>query len=157
MIRYFFLLVISFPPGSQAEECDSIASVDWILGNWISVDENIRSTEIWKQVSPMTFEGKGETLSTITKKLLTTETLRLIEMENEVFYLAKVSHNERPVTFKLTSCSSSMATFENSEHDFPRLLKYQTNMMNDLIVNVSDGKGKGFKVKYIRFSPEDGN
>ena len=76
-------------------------------------------------------------------------------MSNEVFYVAKVGHNELPVTFKLTSCSDKSARFENSSHDFPRVLEYtleraEKERAEKLTVYVSDGKDKGFSVHFDR-------
>ena len=138
------------PVTLYAASCSSIASLEWILGNW-SVDngKNI-STELWKEVSQTTFEGHGEVRSKLTKKLQSSESLRLVQMQGEIFYLAKVSHNELPVAFRLKDCSHNKAIFENPDHDFPRLLEYQLETENSLTVKVSDGKEKGFKVNYVR-------
>jgi hypothetical protein len=113
-------------------------------------DDNTISNEIWKEASPLTFEGSGEVRAKVTKEIQSSETMRLVLMGGEIFYLAKVSHNQRPVAFRLTSCKYNRAIFENSDHDFPRSIDYQLETENSLIVIVGDGKEKGFKVNYTR-------
>ena len=53
------------------------------------------------------------------------ETLRLVAMSDGVFYIAKVTHNDLPVPFRLTQCSEGVAVFENPAHDAPRRLIYR--------------------------------
>ena len=139
-----------FSPLSFAQPCNSIVSIEWLLGHWAAEDGESTLTESWEKVSPLTFEGSGETRSGASNKLQTSESLRLIEMSNEVFYLAKVEHNDFPVAFKLTQCSNNSAVFENSLHDFPQKIEYQLGIHNELTVAVSSGKNSGFKISFIR-------
>ena len=153
MSKYIFSIsvyLILSPLNLYAASCSSIASLEWILGNWSVDDGKNISTELWKEVSPSTFEGHGEVRSKLTKELKSSESLRLVEMEGEIFYLAKVSHNDLPVAFRLKDCSHNKAIFENPDHDFPQLLEYKLDTENRLTVLVSDGKEKGFKVNYVR-------
>lgn len=141
------LILVSFASCAHAQPCDSVQSINWMLGHWTSDEGKNVTTESWKRVSPETYEGLGETHSKESKQLISSESLRLVEMANEVFYVAKVAHNEHPIAFKLTQCSSQMAVFENPDHDFPKKLEYQLDK-NQLTVIVSDGKEKGFKVSF---------
>ncbi len=135
---------------SYSQSCHSLDSVQWLLGDWTNDDGENIVTESWKRTSPLTFEGSGETRSRTSNELQTGESLRLVEMSGEVFYLAKVDHNNRPVAFKLTRCSGTSATFENSDHDFPKKLEYRLNDNNEPNIRVSDGKDKGFEINYTR-------
>ena len=47
-------------------------------------------------------EGAGATRESGSSTVETTETLRLVEMSGEVFYLAKTRQNPLPVAFKLS-------------------------------------------------------
>jgi uncharacterized membrane protein len=141
------LILVSFASCAHAHPCDSIQSINWVLGQWIADDGKNITLETWIEVSPETYEGLGETHSKESKQLKSSESLRLVEMANEVFYIAKVAHNEHPIGFKLTQCSSQLAVFENPAHDFPKKLEYQLDE-NQLTVIASDGNEKGFKVSF---------
>ena len=101
------------------------------------------------------WEGYGETASNgesaADRSVLEREALRLVNMGDEIFYLAKVAHNALPVAFKLVDCGDDWAVFENPDHDFPRRLEYRI-AGNGMDVHVSDGlaDGKGFTLRFTR-------
>ncbi|GAW97988.1 MULTISPECIES: DUF6265 family protein [Colwellia] len=146
----FLLLCLVFQPTVQAKTCGTIESLTWLLGNWNSENSKLKINESWKRISAKTFEGSGYTHSIEKNKIVSSETLRLVEMSGEVFYVAKVSSNDLPVAFKLTSCTAKTAIFENSLHDFPKKISYQLNKENNITVFVSGENGKGFSIKFIR-------
>ncbi|MCO6472902.1 MAG: DUF6265 family protein [Melioribacteraceae bacterium] len=117
------------------------------LGRWISQDENSAIIEVWEKAGDFTYEGYSYSINKRdgTKKL--TETLRIIEMSDEIFYLAKVKHNEFPVPFKLTESSESKFVFENPGHDFPKRMEY--NFLTDEKLEVTVGTStKSFKIYF---------
>lgn len=157
-IRTF--LTILFACSSQlsySQSCHSLDSIQWLLGDWTNDDGENIVTESWKRISRLTFEGSGETRSRTSNELKTGESLRLVEMSGDIFYVAKVDHNIRPVAFKLTQCSGTSADFENPDHDFPKKLEYRLNNKNELNVRVSDGKDKRFEINYIRHDYQPGH
>jgi hypothetical protein len=95
-----------------AEECRTLSVVEWILGEWTTTPDRVVIRENWHRVSDKTFE------------VVNYETLRLVAMSDGVFYIAKVTHNELPVPFRLTQCSEGVAIFENLAHDAPQRLIY---------------------------------
>lgn len=129
-------------------DCKSLQSIEWLLGNWESVSSKNIVIESWQKISPQTFEGKGQTSSKATNKVTLKESLRLVEMSDEVFYLAKVGHNQYPVPFKLVECGKDFAFFENTTHDFPNRIEYRLIKGNELVVSVKSNKGKGFKINF---------
>ncbi|HIG39775.1 MAG TPA: hypothetical protein EYQ14_04450 [Gammaproteobacteria bacterium] len=158
MIRIFLTILFACSCQlSYSQSCDSLDSVQWLPGDWTNDDGENIVTESWKRISPLTFEGSGETRSRTSNELQTGESLRLVEMAGEVFYVAKVDHNNRPVAFKLIQCSATSAAFENSDHDFPKKLEYRLNNKNELNVRVSDGKDKGFEISYTRRNHQPGH
>ena len=100
------------------------------------------------RVSDKTFEGAGETFSVKKNKIVNSETLRIVEMSGEIFYLAKVPSNDSPVAFKLTDCTENTAVFENSQHDFPKKISYQYEQNKGITVFVSGENGEGFLIEY---------
>jgi hypothetical protein len=76
-------------------------------------------------VSDATFEGESTTKTVTGDEVVNDETLRLVAMSDGVFYIAKVTHNDLPVAFRLTQCSKNFAVFENPVHDSPQRLIYR--------------------------------
>ena len=146
----FVALCLVFQPTVQAKACSTITSLTWLVGQWSSKNNKLKVNESWQQISAKTLEGSGYTYSFEKNTRVSSETLRLVEMSGEVFYLAKVASNDLPVAFKLTSCTANTAVFENSQHDFPQKISYQLNKASNLSVYVSDKAGKGFSIEFIR-------
>ncbi len=132
----------------QAQSCSNLEAARWLLGEWRATRGDRQILERWQQVSSATFEGMGTTSRD--SRLLESETLRLVAMEQRVFYVAKVAHNDLPVAFALTRCDSQRLVFENPAHDFPRKLEYQLTGADTLSVRVSDGGEKGFTLRFSR-------
>ena len=140
---------------SPATECHALKHLTWLLGSWRTEVEGRVISEHWAAVSTETWEGFGQTRAAAPPgepgAAVDSESLRLVEMAGEVFYLAKVAHNPVPTAFRLSECGEGFAVFENPEHDFPRRLEYRIEG-NGLTVRVSDGVdgGKGFTLRFNR-------
>ncbi len=142
------LLFCLFSVTAVADECGSLSKIHWLAGEWISVGEQAIISESWQSLSDMSWEGSGETRDKTSGELRGSESLRLLAMGGEVFYVAKVDHNELPVAFKLTKCSDDRAVFENPGHGFPKKIDYQLQAENGLLVQVSDGADQGFEIRF---------
>lgn len=119
--------------------------------------------ERWQAISADSFEGESQTIAA-DGKVKQQESLRLVQMQQQIFYLAKVSHNPLPVAFKLEACEAGRLKFVNMAHDFPKQLEYVlkpvetsagseadlSNLQPQLQVNVSDGAGKGFSLLFLK-------
>lgn len=135
---------------AAASGCDALGSIEWLLGEWLA--EGAKSTwrETWTASGPKTWEGWGVETSRADPARSGTEELRLLEMGGAVFYVAKVSHNELPVAFRLVECGEDRLVFANPAHDFPRRLEYRRQPGGRLSVRVSDGGDKGFTLDFAR-------
>ena len=152
-IRALFacILFASLIPGDAfAQACQSLATLQWVLGAWRAQDDRAITHERWDQVSPTTFEGRAEVVRKPSSETGDLETLRLVEMSGVVYYIAKVGHNDLPVAFKALECSDAGATFVNPDHDFPKRLVYRLEGGDRLTVDVSDGGSKGFSLEFLR-------
>lgn len=138
-----------------SETCHDLASLDWLLGNWRAIQDKAIVLESWQKVSPYSFEGEGITTFAKSDKAASKETLRLVEMSGEVFYMAKIKSNPLPVAFRMTTCSADQAIFENPNHDFPQRLDYQRQGSNRIKVAVTDLTGGGFDVSFTRVSVKE--
>ena len=152
--KFLPIIVIILPVVAFTQNCTTLDTLNWMLGEWQQDGEKSVTTETWTQLSAGTYEGLGLTRSKSEDKITFVEALRLIEMTNEVFYLAKVSHNAFPIAFKLIKCSVSMAVFENTTHDFPQKIVYQvTNDGRSLAVTVSNNE-RQFTVEYKKIEDQ---
>jgi ketosteroid isomerase-like protein len=133
-----------------AADCSSLDSLRWLLGEWTADGSRTTFHESWSEVGPKTFEGSGIERAKADGAVKGAEVLRLVEMADHVFYISKVTHNELPVSFRLTACASGQFVFENAAHDFPRRIEYRREADHRLVVRVSDGGEKGFT---LDFSP----
>ena len=136
----------------SAENCRSLDAANWLLGPWIATDGDRTVTETWQKLSETTFEGTGVTTRGASRTIVDGESLRLLQMEQGVFYVSKVAHNRLPIAFELTQCSSQRLLFENPAHDFPRRLEYIRDADGGMTVHVTDSGSKGFTLNFKRQS-----
>ena len=148
IVIYLFLFEFSVCSLAIADDCDSLDSVSWMLGNWYATETNRITKESWLQFSKNTIEGRSLVKSVDDSQLLDEEFMRLLKMGNDIFYLAKVKHNKYPIAFKLSSCSEPQLVFENAKHDFPNKITYQREANNRLSVFVTGSADKGFQVNF---------
>lgn len=136
-----------------ANACGSLSALSWMLGEWETDDGRRVTRETWRRVSDDTFEGAGETLDRDTGERRGYEALRLLRMDGEVFFLAKVPGNPLPVAFKLIHCTAHSVRFENAQHDFPTRLDYvKTDGGLRALVRGADGDGFELDFKPVQGS-----
>lgn len=117
----------------------------WLVGDWQTEDGAV--SEYWQPVSPNTLEGTGISRSS---DQVSTEFLRIVRMGDEIFFIAKVTHNDFPVAFRMTDESTSdRLVFVNKTHDFPKRFVYERDGDYGLLVTVSDG-AEGFDIRFLR-------
>ncbi|HPF36828.1 MAG TPA: DUF6265 family protein [Candidatus Krumholzibacteria bacterium] len=140
------LLVLAAAPAAAQDRCDVLAPLAWLQGEWRTEDGRARET--WSVLSKDSWEG-------VARVGRTEESLRLLAMEGEVFYLAKVAHNDLPTVFRMVECGEHRAAFANPEHDFPQLLVYQLHEDGRLTVDVSGDEGRGFRLDFRKAGPDE--
>ena len=145
---WFFVMCLTLSSVARGQSCDALNDLQWMLGNWEAQSEKRVTHESWVQVSPQTYEGAGHVVSKATGEISSAESIRLVAMSGEMFYIPKAAHNALPIAFKLTDCSSASVVFENKDHDFPRQLKYERVGSDSLFVYVSDGEKRGFVLRF---------
>lgn len=137
----------------------TLDQLSWLSGEWQASMGKSTVLERWQAVSADSFEGEGQTIAA-DGKVKQQESLRLVQMQQQIFYLAKVSHNPLPVAFKLEECAAGRLKFVNMAHDFPKQLEYilkpvessagAAAAQSQLQVNVSDGADKGFSLLFLK-------
>ena len=138
---------------AAAADCSSLDSMRWLLGDWLADGPKSTWRETWTEAGPHSWEGQGIETPKADPAMASAEDLRLLEMGDGVFYVAKVSHNDLPVAFRLVECGEGRLIFTNPAHDFPRRLDYERQPDGALKVRVSDGADKGFTLDFVRQAP----
>lgn len=132
---------------AKAGSC-SFSLMEKTLGVWQATDGKTIVKESWHKVSAKTIEGYGET--SLQGQIKNRESMRIVEMTDGLFYIAKVSHNDVPIAFKLVKCTDDTFVFKNEKHDFPKRIEYKFFHRNKMLVKVSDGKEEGFTINFAR-------
>ena len=128
MKKLFLLMAIIFLGAGlsfgQTKMAASFPKLKWLTGNWklTGLKPGQSGNETWEQVSAIRFNGKSFTLKGI--DTLEVEKLSLICKDENIFYVADVAHNPKPVYFILTDITDHSFTCENPDHDFPKKITY---------------------------------
>jgi hypothetical protein len=144
------IIIAAWSGAASASACGSLDPMQWLLGEWLADGDKNTWRESWTAISPKTWEGRGTETSKSDPGKQSSEELRIVEMDGSVFYLAKVTHNELPVPFRLVECGDGRLVFANPAHDFPRRLEYERQADGRLHVSISDGADKGFTLDFAR-------
>lgn len=120
-LRLLCLLLTVPATACATTPCDRLDAAHWLPGAW-------------------TADGA----------VVDSEALRLLQLADAVFYVAKVAHNPYPVGFRLTECGDGLLVFENPQHDFPRRLRYERTTVDRMTVTVSDGGAQSFELRFVR-------
>jgi Domain of unknown function (DUF6265) len=126
-----FLFSISIFNYSQTDK------FDWLLGEWKMGKANSYTIESWKQAGDNTIEGESFTFDSKNDSIIFSESLRILLMNGEYFYLAKVPQSKLPVAFKMSYYHDERIVFENSNHDFPQRIEYSKITDDSLRVTIS--------------------
>ena len=93
-------------------------------------------------------EGRGLTHSKSNAKRRTVASMRLVAMDGQIFYLAKVASNLLPMAFRLDTCEPRRALFTNPSHDFPKSIDYSLAKNGELIVVVGHDQAQQFTLVF---------
>jgi hypothetical protein len=146
------LVLLSGP--AFADTCRTLASLDWLLGQWVADGAQSTIRETWTARSSATWEGEGTEASKANPAKSSREDLRLVVMSDGVYYFAKVAHNELPVAFRLTECADDHFAFVNPAHDFPKAIRYTLKPDDTLEAVVSSGPNeRGLTFTFKREKP----
>lgn len=131
---FFFTFVLFLLSSSTFAQLENF---EWLVGKWKMEGKRNTTIEIWNNSTNSTFEGSSNTISKADDRTVFSESLRIIHMDSEIFYLAKVPENEFPIPFKIVENNNNSFTAENPSHDFPQRIVYSLTSADSLIVNIS--------------------
>jgi len=155
-VQLLALLFCIFPAQHLIAEtrCDDLASLNGLIGEWQAQNTQQSVVEIWQRQADDSLKGISRTLGNNSSKRPFEESLRIVKMSGEIFYLAKTPQNSLPVAFRLVECSHGRLRFENPKHDFPQVISYQVSQ-GKLSVSVFSNTDKGFSLNYALQKPID--
>src|SRR5919108_3903399 len=117
-----------------------ISRIAWLAGTWQGGDGPLRIEERWTEPAGGAMLAVSRTIKG--DRMVAFEFLRIVERNGALVYVAQP--NDRPPTdFVLTELTADSATFENPEHDFPKMIRYAKRADGALEARVSDGKQRG--------------
>lgn len=150
-VYILLLLICSISCQQNATTYAELEKANWFLGRWENNTPEGTFYEEWKVENDSVY--KGESFYVKDKDTLFSESIQLIQRENNLFYIVTVpDQNEaKPVAFKLTSSTPEYLVFENPEHDFPKKITYKLVTKDSLYAEVSgDEKSQGFPFKKVK-------
>ena len=151
MIKYiiqYLILILFITNMAESQEKSPMQKLLWIVDSWVSPEgSDSRSYEEWKVTSDNLYEGSSKTIKD--GVVTFSESLKIENTPDGIYYVADVPHNPAPVKFLLTGVSDTSAVFENPEHDFPKKITYLLEDGN--LHAFIEGPGKDGNIKKIDF------
>jgi uncharacterized protein YciI len=120
---------------------------DFLVGTWKMEHKEVY--ERWDKLNENSLKGFSYTWKD--GQMYISEYLDISKVGNKIMYSATVleQNSGKPVFFTLTKTDSTYV-FENPKHDFPKKMVYQKRNDTEILVQVTDGKQKGFAFKMIK-------
>lgn len=130
------------PKGNKTQSINDIA---WILGEWQRTNVRAGTTafEFWEKSSENLLTGIGFSMKDSDTTFI--EKLKIELKDGKLYYVADVSQNAEPVSFKFTEITENGFVSENPEHDFPKMISYELkNGVMTAIISDGGEKKMGF-------------
>ena len=147
-IIQYFILILFITNMAESQEKSPMQKLLWIVDSWVSPEgSDSRSYEEWKVTGDNLYEGSSKTIKD--GVVTFSESLKIENTPDGIYYVADVPHNPAPVKFLLTGVSDTSAVFENPEHNFPKKITYLLEDGN--LHAFIEGPGKDGNTKKIDF------
>lgn len=139
----FFTLLLSLPSFAQP------SLPNFLQGTWKVENKNVY--EHWDVLNENTL--KGFSYSVLDGQLVISEYLEITKNQQDIIYTATVLNQNqgKGISFKLTK-TGNIFTFENPEHSFPKKIVYQMITVNEVLIQVGDGKFKEVSFRMLKQS-----
>ena len=128
MIRRMFavMLMLAGAAGlsghAGAQTAPSLESLAWMAGSWTGTMGRAAIEEHW--IAPRGGTMLAVSRTTAGDRTVAFEFLRLEQRADGVIYVAQPG-GRPPTEFRLTSQTGESATFENPQHDHPKVIRYR--------------------------------
>ena len=97
MKRLAAIVLLTMPIINFSQQLDPINDLsifNWLSGTWEHKGDKSITIEKWEKISPSTFEGKNYVRKINDQEPNFSESLRLVSMKGEVFYLAELKNQK---------------------------------------------------------------
>ena len=145
LLPVLFALIFSNVKSQSANQSthSTIDQLKWLEGTWTRTNSKAGQSglEMWKKVSSTELSGRGITMHGSDTAFV--EKLRIIVRDGNIFYVADVPENQKPVFFRLTEIKRNSFTCENPNHDFPKKIAY--NLQGNTLHAIISGDGKAME------------
>ncbi|MDZ7646236.1 MAG: DUF6265 family protein [Cytophagales bacterium] len=123
---FAFMLIAQF--GCSQSNTDKILSeLSWLEGTWNRTNIKAGKTahERWVKTDQGEWMGWGVSMTGTDTTFV--EKLKIISIDNALYYVADVPGNKDLTYFKFTELTTTGFVCEDSTHDFPKKISYQVD------------------------------
>jgi hypothetical protein len=141
MLRIAILFFVCAPVLSHAQgppRHATIGEVAWLAGTWVTVDGARTVEEHWTTPAGGAMLAVSRTIAG--GRLSEFEFLRIVERDGRLVYVAQPS-GRPPTEFAMTRLESTSVTFENPQHDFPKMIRYTARADGTLVASIAGAGG----------------
>jgi hypothetical protein len=125
----------------------SIESLSWLVGAWTGKMGRAGIEEHWIPPAGKTMMGVGRTV--VGDRTVGFEFFRIEQRPDAIVYIAQPG-GRPPTEFRLTASTPTSATFENPQHDHPKIIRYMKEGEGTLIAEIEgDEKGKHLTERFV--------
>ena len=117
----------------------AIRQLAWMEGTWVSTSGSRTVEERWTDTTGGTMLAVSRTVNG--ERLVEFEFLRVVERDGTLIYVAQ-PNGHPPVEFPLTRLEGESVTFENPQHDFPKMIRYAKRADGSLEASIGGEAGQ---------------
>ena len=132
----------------QEPTAPHITALKWIAGDWGPTSQTFAAEEHW--LPPVAGMMLGMSRTIVRDKTVSFEFLRIEQRPDGIYYVAQPG-GRPPVAFKLTASTATSATFENPQHDHPKIITYRLENPEILIAGIEGDEGGKHKKQESQF------
>ncbi|REJ83515.1 MAG: hypothetical protein DWQ44_03555 [Bacteroidetes bacterium] len=135
---------------TQSSQSD-LAFLSWMSGTWENSQKEVLMREEWTLQGDSLMTGTG--MQVKGNDTLFIEQLRIFKDAGEVYYVATVEgqNDNQPVFFRMSASTEKSAVFENPQHDFPQVIRYELESPNVLLATIEAVKDSKKVSREFRF------
>ncbi len=126
-------------PGQTARATATVKDVAWLEGTWVSASGQRTVEEHWTSAAGGVMFAVSRTLAG--DRLVEFEYLRIVERGGGLFYVAQPK-GQPPTEFAATQVSPTSVRFENPQHDFPKVIRYEKRADGTLRAAIAGAAGQ---------------
>lgn len=162
--RHYFVLTLFCLLGFGISSCSEedplpIGKLYWLEGDWKGRVHGGMMYESWELGIDSAIVGQARIM--VQGDTIFHEFMQIIKEDDQLFYIATVSHNTDPVSFKLVKWDSKGYLFENKNHDYPTRIIYANTLGDMMLVRIEGMKeekgdtARFFMHRDVKFPPEN--